>query len=75
MIRKTKRIREILERLSKMYPSPRTELEFETPFQLLVATMLAAQSTDRQVNRVTARLFASYGTPEAMAASMVATSS
>lgn len=67
MIRKTKRIREILERLSKMYPSPRTELEFETPFQLLVATMLAAQSTDRQVNRVTARLFDAYGTPETMA--------
>lgn len=67
MIRKTKRIREILERLSKMYPSPRTELEFETPFQLLVATMLAAQSTDRQVNKVTARLFDAYGTPETMA--------
>jgi len=67
MIRKTKRIREILERLRKMYPSPRTELEFETPFQLLVATMLAAQSTDRQVNKVTARLFDAYGTPEAMA--------
>ncbi len=43
--------------LGAEYPNPRSELQFESPFQLLVATMLAAQATDRQVNVITRELF------------------
>ncbi len=62
------RVREIMAILEQTYPDARTELEFETPFQLLVATMMAAQSTDKQVNKVTRVLFHEYGTPERIAA-------
>ena len=61
------RIRKIMATLEQAYPEARTELEFETPFQLLVATMMAAQSTDKQVNKVTRVLFQEYGTPERIA--------
>lgn len=54
----------ILSALNELYPDPRTELNFETPFQLLVATMLSAQTTDRQVNRITEKLFQKYKTPQ-----------
>lgn len=47
----------INEALGAAYPSPKSELNYETPFQLLVATMLAAQSTDKKVNMITAELF------------------
>ena len=43
--------------LGSRYPSPKSELHYTTPFQLLVATMLAAQATDKRVNVVTAELF------------------
>lgn len=56
-------IKSILEELDRLYPNPKTELFFETPFQLLVATMLSAQTTDRQVNNITKDLFAIYSTP------------
>jgi len=56
---------EILKRLQKEYPEVRsTALRFENPFQLLVATILSAQSTDTQVNRITERLFKKYRGPE-----------
>lgn len=50
----------ILEELKKMYPDARCELNFNTPFQLLVATVLSAQTTDKKVNEVTKELFKSY---------------
>lgn len=53
----------ILSVLNELYPDPKTELNFETPFQLLVATMLSAQTTDKQVNRITEKLFQKYKTP------------
>jgi endonuclease III len=59
-------VRKILRVLAKMYPDAHCELHFHNPFQLLIATMLSAQSTDRQVNQVTKDLFAKFPTPEAM---------
>ena len=53
--------------LTKTYPNVRCELDFETPFQLLVATVLSAQCTDKRVNQVTPKLFKKYGTPKKMA--------
>ena len=44
-------------KLLELFPNPDTELNFETPFQLLVAVMLSAQTTDKQVNVVTDKLF------------------
>src|SRR5262249_19262691 len=55
----------ILERLHAKYPGARYELDWETPLQLLVATILAAQCTDERVNRVTKTLFPKY--PDAKA--------
>jgi len=58
-------------RLADEYPGSATELcalRHDGPFQLLVATILSAQSTDERVNMVTPALFASYPTPEALAA-------
>ena len=48
---------ELFNNLLQLFPNPDTELNFETPFQLLVAVMLSAQTTDRQVNVVTDKLF------------------
>lgn len=56
------RVREILRLLKKQYPKPRTALNFTTPFELLVATVLSAQTTDVQVNRITEKLFKKYKT-------------
>lgn len=50
-----------------MYPDAACSLDYTTPFELLVATMLSAQSTDAMVNRVTPRLFERWPTPEALA--------
>ncbi|MCI5727630.1 MAG: endonuclease III [Clostridium sp.] len=57
MKRRTKIILDILE---EMYPDARCELNYETPFQLLVATILSAQTTDKKVNKVTETLFKDY---------------
>src|SRR5688572_18233382 len=62
------RVRALRTRLAKTIPEPHCELDFATPWQLLVATILAAQSTDKQVNLVTPQLFAAYSTPAALAA-------
>ena len=48
---------EIFTKLLELFPNPDTELNYQTPFQLLVAVMLSAQTTDRQVNVVTDKLF------------------
>jgi endonuclease-3 len=57
---RTDKIRKILRTI---YPEVHTALVFKTPFQLLVATMLSAQCTDQQVNRVTGKLFQRLKTP------------
>jgi endonuclease-3 len=54
------RVTEILKRLRKEYPAPETALDFKNPFELLVATILSAQTTDVHVNRVTESLFKKY---------------
>jgi endonuclease III len=56
------KISEILKRLKKEYPDPKTALNFSDPFQLLAATILSAQTTDVLVNKVTERLFNKYKT-------------
>ncbi|MDA8171976.1 MAG: endonuclease III [Nitrospiraceae bacterium] len=53
-------MQEIIRRLKKAYPRARTELNFETPFELLAATILSAQATDLSVNRATEKLFKKY---------------
>ena len=58
----------IFAQLRAANPSPTTELEYRTPFQLLVAVVLSAQATDRSVNLATRRLFEVAGTPEKLAA-------
>lgn len=59
-------IREFFRRLAEANPNPTTELEYETSFQLLVAVVLSAQSTDRGVNIATRKLFQLAPTPEAI---------
>ncbi|MGH9160439.1 MAG: endonuclease III [Vicinamibacteraceae bacterium] len=59
--------RQVVGRLTKLYPDADTELRYSTPFQLLVATILSAQSTDRRVNEVTPALFAQYPDARALA--------
>jgi endonuclease III len=58
---------EIIKRLSKLYPHPHSALVHENPWQLLVATMMAAQTTDKLVNTLTPALFAKFKTIQAMA--------
>ena len=55
--------RQIFERLRAANPSPRSELDYRTPFELLVAVVLSAQATDKGVNKATARLFPVANTP------------
>jgi endonuclease III len=55
---------EVVAGLKSEYPDARTELDWKNPLELLVATMLSAQTTDVQVNRVTQSLFAKYRTAE-----------
>jgi endonuclease-3 len=57
------RAREIMARLRQMYPDARCSLNFTTPHELLVATVLSAQCTDERVNQVTATLFQKYHSP------------
>ena len=53
---------EIIRLLKKEYPEPKTALTFKTPFELLVATILSAQTTDALVNKVTENIFKKYNT-------------
>ena len=62
------RLPEILARLRAAHPDAHCALDYETPFQLLVATILSAQCTDERVNQVTPELFARYPDVAAMAA-------
>jgi endonuclease-3 len=60
--------RAIFERLCAANPEPRTELNYQSPFELLVAVMLSAQATDKSVNKATASLFRTANTPAAILA-------
>jgi endonuclease-3 len=60
--------REIFARLRAANPTPRTELIYHSPFELLVAVILSAQATDKSVNKATAALFRVANTPAAMLA-------
>lgn len=59
---KEEKVQEILSRLYKIYPHPKTALIYSNPWELLVATILSAQATDKVVNQVTPRLFSKYKT-------------
>ncbi len=59
---------ELFRRLAALDPAPQTELEYASPFQLLVAVILSAQATDRSVNLATPALFRAAPTPQALAA-------
>ncbi|HSM96599.1 MAG TPA: endonuclease III [Rhizomicrobium sp.] len=59
---------EFFARLKRQMPEPRTELQYTSPFTLLVAVVLSAQATDRGVNKATESLFKVAGTPQKMAA-------
>ncbi|MBQ1156726.1 endonuclease III [Streptomyces sp. A73] len=65
---KAKRAAQLNEALAEVYYYAHPELDFENPFELLVATVLSAQTTDLRVNQTTPALFAAYPTPEDMAA-------
>ena len=54
----------ILQQIYALYPDKKIELDFETPFQLLVAVMLSAQMTDKGVNKATKKLFEIVKTPD-----------
>jgi endonuclease-3 len=66
--RKTDKIRKILR---NTYPDVKTALTHRNPFELLIATILSAQTTDRQVNSVTGALFQQYPTPADLAAAPI----
>ncbi|MDQ2150337.1 endonuclease III [Alcaligenaceae bacterium C4P045] len=57
---------DIFTRLRAANPSPKTELEYDTPFQLLIAVLLSAQATDKSVNLATRRFFPEHGTPQGL---------
>lgn len=61
---KRQRAAKIFERLDPLYTGEKTALKYKTPFELLIATILSAQCTDAQVNRVTEKLFREYKTPQ-----------
>ncbi|MBI5898489.1 MAG: endonuclease III [Rhodocyclales bacterium] len=63
-----KKVREFFARLAAANPEPKGELEYATPYQLLVAVVLSAQATDKGVNRATRPLFRAHPTPQAMVA-------
>jgi len=58
----------ILARLEETYMGTETALNYSTPFELLVAVIMSAQCTDERVNKITARIFPKYNTPEKMGA-------
>ncbi|HUQ85313.1 MAG TPA: endonuclease III [Candidatus Limnocylindrales bacterium] len=61
------KVKEIIKRLSKVYPNPHTALHFSNPHELLFATILSAQATDKLVNLVTPELFKKYKTIKSFA--------
>ena len=64
---------EVIQELDLLYPKIRTPLRHHDAFQLLIATVLSAQSTDAQVNKVTPVLFGEYPTPDSMSRAPIRT--
>ena len=64
--------KEFFRRLQSVMPAPKTELEYQTPFELLISVILSAQATDVSVNKATRRLYPVANTPEAILALGVA---
>jgi endonuclease-3 len=62
--KKKERLRRIITTLKGNYPEPRIALNYSSPFELLIATMLSAQCTDERVNQVTEKLFLKYRSPQ-----------
>lgn len=58
---------EVIARLKKHFPNPKTELNYKNPFELIIAVLLSAQTTDIKVNEATEILFKKYPTPEKLA--------
>jgi endonuclease-3 len=67
-MRTKERLQQIIQRLQEVYPDAHCELDFKTPLQLLIATILSAQCTDKRVNIVTRDLFQKYPTASELAA-------
>ncbi|MFC3931306.1 endonuclease III [Streptococcus dentapri] len=67
MVLSKKRARKVIEEIIALYPDAKPSLNFENDFELLVAVMLSAQTTDAAVNIVTPALFTAYPTPQTMA--------
>ena len=63
--------KELLNRLKKHFPNPKTELYFRNPFELLIVVVLSAQTTDVKVNQVSPKLFEKYPDPESLAKAKV----
>ncbi len=70
---RTARAKKLVAALKRMYPEPRTELNYRTPFQLVASVMLSAQTTDKQVNKVTESLWKKYKTIDDFADASYAT--
>ena len=68
MVLSKKRARHVIEEIIALFPEAKPSLDFRNHFELLVAVMLSAQTTDAAVNKATPNLFLAYPTPEAMAA-------
>ncbi|MBP9718386.1 endonuclease III [Candidatus Gracilibacteria bacterium] len=65
-VKMTAQVKEIIAALDRNFPDPQPFLHFQTPYELLIATILSAQCTDERVNKVTPALFAAANTPEKM---------
>ena len=64
---KQEKVKEIIKRLRKIYKNPRTALSYNSPFELVAATILSAQATDKLINTVTPELFKKYPTIKSFA--------
>ncbi|MGT2741927.1 endonuclease III [Streptococcus plurextorum] len=67
MVLSKKRARHVLEEIIALFPDAKPSLDFRNHFELVIAVLLSAQTTDKAVNQVTPALFAAFPTPEAMA--------
>ncbi len=68
---KKERIRRFVAYFTEHYPTPKTELNFGNPYELLVAVILSAQCTDKRINQITPALFARFPEPESLAVASV----
>lgn len=70
--KKRQRAIEFCSRMGKLYPNPKPALNFQNPFECVIAVALSAQTTDANVNKVTPEVFKRWGTPEKMAQANIA---